>query len=74
MAFIGQRAQYTSAGALGRNYTRCVLPSTVDECDTELLARAHSIIELLNVRDGLSTMPGFSMDDIIQAIEYMGCY
>ena len=74
MAYIGRRAQLNSVGALGRNYTRCALYKTSPDFDTALSARAQGIIELLNVRDGLSTMVGFSKDEISQTIEYMCCY
>ena len=74
VVYIGQRAKCYSHGALGRNYIRCRGQSGIDPVSTDLQARAHAICELMDVRDGVLSLPGVCHDDIKSAIEYLCCY
>ena len=60
------------SGALGRNRTRLmqVHPPSHDET-SQLVAAA--IRELIDVRDGILTMPGFEHSDVVKAIEDLCC-
>ena len=56
--------------------TRGVGPVCVgtDPPCVDLLARAQGICDLLDVRDGVTEMPGFNHDEIMEAIEVLCCY
>ena len=71
VAYIGVRASYYAHGPIGRNHTRCRGNVGVDEPGLDLLARSHVIRELLDVRDGLDTLSGFTHEDISLSIDYL---
>ena len=72
--YIGERAKTYSHGALGRNYTRCRGHVEIDPASTDLVARASAIRELMDVRDGMSVLPGMSPDDIDTMISFISCH
>ena len=71
--YIGERAKSYSHGALGRNYTRCRGREDAESFSTDLVARAFAIRELMDVRDGISVLPGMSPDDIESMIDSICC-
>ena len=71
VAYIGVRASYYSHGPIGRNHTRCHGSVGVDEPGPDLLARSQVIRELSDVRDGLTTLSGFTPEDISLSIDYL---
>ena len=74
VSYIGYRAKFFAHGVLGRNYTRCRERAGVDLTPTDLLARAHAIQELMDIRDGLLVLPGTCHEDIGSAIDFLCCY
>ena len=75
--FIGQLARYTSAGALGRNYTRCILLPNfqdVQDCgDTDTLTAVKSILEFVNAQDNILELPVYDKNDIELCIDDLCC-
>ena len=71
VSYIGSRARYYSHGPLGRNFTRCQVDVDIVEPVTDVAARSQAIRELLNVRDGISVLPGLTHDDVRDVIESM---
>ena len=72
--YIGERAKSFAHGALGRNYTRCRGHVEAEPASTGLRARAQAILELLDVRDGVLTLPGLRHDDVVNYIDSICCY
>ena len=71
---IANRARYNTFGALGRNMTRCESAGgLVPPSDAALVARAQSIRELIDVRDGLSDLEGFSHDEVKAVLRGLCC-
>ena len=70
---IGERARRTATGALGRNWVRCAAAAVPAPC-ADLLARAQGIRELLDVRDGITFLPGFTKDDTVLVITDLCCH
>ena len=68
VVLIGETARHRCSGALGRNYTRCRENDGIETSDTDLLARSHSIRDLLDVRDGVMDLPGFDIDEVLLTI------
>ena len=64
VSYIGYRAKFFAHGVLGRNLTRCRESAEVDLTPTDLLARAHAIQELMDIRDGLLVLPSTCHEDI----------
>ena len=74
VALIGERARHCTAGALGRNWARCAAAAVPPvPPDVDVLARAQGIRELLDVRDGISSMPGYTSDDVTMSITTLCC-
>ena len=71
VAYIGERAIRYAHGPLGRNHTRCMGGVRVDPPETELLARSQAIKELMEVRDGLNHLPGYTRDELVSLIEFL---
>ena len=74
VSYIGERAKSYSHGALGRNYTRCRINAGVEPTPPDLLARAHAIRELMDVRDGLLVLPSVLFGDTECIINSLCCY
>ena len=53
---------------------RCLKDVGVETPTTYLLARSMAIRELLDVRDGINTLPGYTHDDVVSTIEYLCTY
>ena len=84
IAFIGKRALQFTTGALGRNRARCELTygSLVPQADAvrtsnaqspELWATAQSIRELIDARDNIVSLHGFTYDDMCHMITSLCC-
>ena len=74
VVYIGQRAKCYAHGALGRNHIRCRGNTGIDPVSTDLRARAHTIRELMDVRDGIMALPGVCRNEIESAIDFLCCY
>ena len=72
--YIGQRARCYAHGALGRNYIRCRRDTGIEPVSTDLRARAHAIRELMDIRDGILSLPGVCHTELDSAIEFLCCY
>ena len=70
---IGERARFCAVGALGRNWARRAMAVTAAPPCADSLASTQAIQELLDVRDGVTSMPDFSNDEITLLIDYMCC-
>ena len=70
---IGERARFCAVGALGRNWDRRAMADIAAPPCADSLARTQVIRELLDLRDGVTSMPDFSNDDITLLIDYMCC-
>ena len=71
--YIGERAKIYSHGALGRNFTRCGGHVELENSSTDLRARASAIRELLDIRDGISSLLGLTHIEVIDMIDTIGC-
>ena len=69
VSYIGARARWYSHGPLGRNFTRCQADVSVAEPVADLLVRSQAIRELIDVRDGISELPGLTHEEIQSVIE-----
>ena len=69
VAYIGARACHFSHGALGRNTVRCRAHVSVAEPAVDLLARSRAICELVDVRDGVRELPGFTKEEMLNFID-----
>ena len=74
VAYIGERASRYAHGPLGRNHTRCIGGMRVDPPETDLLARSQAIKELIDARDGIVDLPGYTRDEIITSIEFLSTF
>ena len=72
--FIGERARHYSYSALGRNFTRCEEDVAIVSPSADLTARCQAIIELLEIKDGLSVLNGVTFQDVDYMIETLCCY
>ena len=72
--YIGARADLYAHGHIGRNRTRCLEDVGVETPTTDLLARSMAITELLDIRDGIKALPGYTHDDVVSTIEYLCTY
>ena len=85
--FIGERALRNTIGALGRNRARIEISSNVSKSNsdqitspaegvselTDLLDNARQIRELLDARDGITELSGFTYDEISSIIQDLCC-
>ena len=71
--YIGERTKSYSHGTLWRNSTRCRGRKDGECFSTELVARAFAISELMDVKDGISVLPGMSPNDIESMIDSICC-
>ena len=72
--FIGEMAMEYSYGPLGRNCTRINSLNNVDiDVDSNLICDAKAITDLIDVRDGLTCLPGLDRDDVELLIEELCC-
>ena len=67
--YIGERARRHTAGALGRNYSRCLIPQDFQSVAADRLARAQAVRELIDARDGICDNTVYAHDDIVMCIE-----
>ena len=74
VSYIGARAQYYSHGPVGRNRTRCRDNMGVDTVTVDLRARSQVISELIDVRDGLKLIPGYTRDETIEFLDHVCTY
>ena len=78
---IGLRALQCTNGSLGRNWVRCrsggSIPlstrSYVPVTDPQDVFKARGIRDLLDVRDGISTLDIYTSEDITHAIQCLCC-
>ena len=70
---IGERARFCAVGALGRNWARRAMAVTAATPCADSLASTQAIRELLDICDGVTSMPDFSNDEITLLIDYMCC-
>ena len=85
--FIGERAFRTTIGALGRNRARIEISSNVSKSNsdqitsptkgvselTDLLHNARQIRELIDARDGITELSGFTYGEISSIILDLSC-
>ena len=85
--FIGERALRNTIGALGRNRARIEISSNVSKSNsdqitsptegvselTDLLDNARQIRELIDARDGITELSGFTYDEISSIIQDLCC-
>ena len=78
---IGEKARHCTNGTLGRNWAKCVASrGPVPHSDTFVLpdssvhASAICVCELLDVRDRLVEIPGFTHADVNMIISDMSTY
>ena len=68
---IGKKASLCTNRTMGRNMVNCVVPSGQTEHSSKAIATC--IRELLDVRDNISELPGFSHKDVTSLINFMCC-
>ena len=73
LLLIGERARFCAVGALGRNWARRAMAMIAAPPCADSLASTPVIRELLDIRDGVTSMPDFSNDEITLLIDYMCC-
>ena len=73
VSYIAKRAEIFSHGALGRNNIRCKRTAITGPPRTDLVARSQTITELMDIRDGLLSIPGIQYDEIVTALNYLCC-
>ena len=73
VSYIAKRAEIFSHGALGRNNIRCKRTAIIGPPRTDLVARSQTITELMDIRDGLLSIPGIQYDEIVTALNYLCC-
>ena len=85
--FIGERALRNTIGALSRNRARIEISSNVSKSNsdqitspaegvselTDLLDNARQIRELIDARDGITELSGFTYDEISSIIQDLCC-
>ena len=64
---------FCAVGALGRNLARRAMAVIAAPPSADSLASTRVIRELLDIRDGVTSMPDFSNDEITFLIDYMCC-
>ena len=74
IVFIGERARHYSYSALGRNFTRCEDGVVISGPCVYLTTRCQAIIEMLQIKDGISVLDGATIADIDSMIELLCCY
>ena len=72
--YIGARSDLYAHGHIGRNRTRCLKDVGVETPMADLLARSALIRDLLDVRDGIKVLHGYTHDDVESTIEYLCTY
>jgi hypothetical protein len=72
VSFIGSLAKMYCRGALGRNFIRLFNNENLDEMvDVNTMSRAKLIRDCLDVRDGISVMEGFGLEDMNFMIHFV---
>ena len=69
---LGSLAKMYCRGALGRNFIRLFNNENLDEMvDVNTMSRAKLIRDCLDVRDGISVMEGFGLEDMNFMIHFV---